>query len=283
MDQRRWADAIKQFDEAIPHVDDRAPIQAQKAICQRNIRDAQLLDDAKQDLRQDNFDAARRALQRIAADGPYGADAKSLLARIDTLVAQRAQQALHKRVEDLYQAGAGDEAAKLIKQHGLQDLAFIPQRVAQIQQLVAAGQKAEKAKNFEEALKVYQQAVEVETNAKNAYRRRAEGLLDDLKARFPQIAADFANEGYRRIDTDAVQARKLFTRSLRFDPEQPRARSGLEQLQRSAAFVYNQAQQFLKAKDFAKARDAFRRALDRANPGSELYNRIKQAIEQLPD
>ena len=280
--QRNWDDAVRHFQEGIPYADDPAPLRKQIANCQRFARDARLLDDARQQFDNKNYDAARLPLRDIQSDSPYAPDAKSLLARIDADTVRQAQDALHQRVLGLYKQGAGDEATKLLKEHNLRDLAYIPQRVKQIQELVAQGQAAEKTKAFEDALQAYQQAVEVEPDADNAYRKRAEALLEDLKARFTQIGSDFANDGYRLLDTDPVKARQLFNRAMRFDPEQPRARRGLDQLQRSAAFIYNQGQQHVKAKDFARAREAFDGAKARAKPGSELYNRINQALTQLP-
>jgi len=280
--QRAWDDAVRHFQEAIPYADDPAPLRKQIAQCQRFAADAKHIDDARQELGNKNYAAAKLPLRSIQPDSPYAAQAKSLLARIDAATSRQAADALHRRVLDLYKQGAGAEATKLLTQHNIQDLAYIPQRIKQIQGLVAAGQKAEKAKAFEDALQAYQQAVEVEADAANTYRKRAQLLLEDLKARFTQIGADFANDGYGAMNTDPVKARRLFDRALRFDPEQPRARRGLTYLQRSASIIYNQGQQLLKAKDYVGARAAFDKARARAKPGGELYNRISQAMTQLP-
>ena len=282
MGDRKWEDAIRFFHEAEPYADDKATIKQQIALCQRYTNERDQFTRGEQAYGNKDFAVAKVEFQAIPDDSPYAPKAKSYLRRIETETVRIAREAVHKQALELYRKGAGDEAGEVIDKNDLKDLAYIKQRVQQITDLIAAGQAAEKEKLFKKAQALYQQATDVEPDAQNAYRRRAEALKADLEARFAQIGADFARDGYKHINDEPQKARELFDRARQYDPEQPRALRGLDHLQRAAIFLYNQGVQYLKKSDYAEARRAFDDALERADPASDLAGRIKQEIERLP-
>ena len=281
MARRNWEDAIRFSQDAEAWVDDQAAIKKQIALCQRYMRERDLLEEGKQAEQDENYASAKVALKGIPADSPYADEAKSLLARIETKTTRAAREAVLKQAKTLYDNGGGEEASKLIREHDLKELAYIPKRVKQITELIAAGQAAEKAKEFKKAQALYQQATEVEPDANNAYHRRAAALKAELEGRFAQIAADFATEGYTYINTDPRKARQLFNLARQYDPEQPRAIRGRDQLQRQANYLNAQAEQLIKDSEYAVARAKLLKALDYADPASEVYTRIKQKLESL--
>jgi len=282
MKAEKWADAVKHLQDALSHVDDTAVIKKKIGECQRNARDARLLSDARQAFQTGRYASAQGPLRRISPDGHYADDAKTLLAQIDSILADQARKALVEKTLKLYREGAGRQAVELAEKHKLEGLAYIKARVQRFEKALAAGQKAEKEKHYEEALTTYQEAVEIEPEAQNAYRQRADRFLQSLKARYPEIADEIADAGYRLIHTDPIKARKELSRALYFSPEHPKARAGLKQLQRTAGWAYNRAKLHMKDKRYAHARTELERAKACAEPGTPLYEAILKALEELP-
>lgn len=281
MTSQKWEEAIRFLQDAKPFTDDAASLDKQIARCQKSMAERDQLAQGKQEYESENFAAARGLFQGIPEDSPYRDEAQNYITRIDRGAEARAHKALVKQIQDLYREGAGDKAAKLIAEKGVQELAYIPERVKRITELIAAGKAAEKIDDFRKAQLCYQQAVEVEPDADNAYHKEAAALLTDLKGRYTEIGAKFVGKGNPIKHTDPVGARKAFEEALHWDPENKQALRSLVQLDRMASSLYNQADQFIREDRPDKALESLERALAYAKPDGELHSRIKQRMEEL--
>ena len=280
----RWDVAHRELAAALPIVADKSALQKKIADCQRFETESKLLEQAKEEMKNSNFDSARRLLKQIKSPGPYYDEAQSLLARIDDLERSKQLDAIEQSVLTNYKNGAGEKAIELIEKHKLAKFAYIKERVHRIEQLLAEGDRAEKEKRYEDAEAAYQAAVDVEPDAENDYHRRSKALLDAIVARHPQIAAEFASDGNKKLVTgDPIGARKCFDRALKFDDKNERAPRGLESLDSAARFALNEGFRFETEGKFAHAREQYRKACDCAAPGSELQNRALQALERIKD
>ena len=283
MNSQKWPEAVRFLEEAKPFTDDPAPLNKQITHCQKCETEQEQLAQGKQEYDGKNYDVARGIFQAIPKDSPYYDEAQNYVTRIDQGAASRARQALVKQIEDLYREGAGDKATKMIADSKVQELAYIPERVTRITELLATGKAAEKEDRYRDAQLAYQQAVDAEPDAENAYHKRAAALLADLKGRYTEIAAMFAKRGHaelRKTDGDPVKARKDFDEALHWDPEQALAKSGLRTLDRQAAFLYNDGDRYERENRPEKAKESFERALAYSKPGSDLHGRTKQRLEK---
>ena len=280
--ERKWDEAVKSFEAACEFAADPAPIKKQIADCRRFGQDALNFDEARKEVAAKQFAFARGHLKLIREDSPYTGQAKALLAQIDAAERDRASAELRQQILNLYERGSGHEAVKLAEENHIEDFKYMKDRVTRWEQLMAEGQRAEDEKKYEDALKTYQLASEVETDAKNEYRRRAEQRLQALKGRSNDIAAEIADQGWALVDTDPVGARRAFTRAQWFQADQPKAKAGLDQLQRNASGSYTRAMVLVHDKRYAEGRRVLDRAKDCAEPGGVLYNKIVQALRETP-
>ena len=280
--QGQWADAVSHLQDALAYVTDPEPVRKQIKDYQRYGTEAELIKKAQDEIRNQNYGAARGPLRQIQP-GVYHDEAQRLLAQIDAAEHQKEQAALRQSILNLYKSGAGSKAAELTEKHRIAEFAYIPERVQRIEKLLAAGKKADGEKRYGEAREAYQAALDVEPDAENDYHRQAKTLLDALVARAPQISAEITDESFPKINSDPVAARKGFDTALKFDANNERAKRGLEQLERTAKLLYNEAKIHLSEGRPAHALPIMRRARDFAKPESPLHNLIVTELEKLKD
>jgi len=281
--QLNWPDAIEYLRKARPYADDPAPLDAQIKDCERLAAEAQLFQQAEEAFKSQNYASARTLYARIAGPGFYHSEAQRRIKEIETILQQQAQQRQRQQILDLYKQGAGQQAIELLKQANLQDLLYIAERVPRLEKLIADGKKAEEEGRYDEANQLYKQALDLEPDTENAYHRQAQNLLDALTRRAPEIAAAMAASGYRKITTDPVAARKDFEQALKFDPNNARAKRGLEQLEAAAKLLWNEGCVYEMEGKVAHARAKFKRALLYAAPDGDLHARIIKKLETLPE
>ncbi|MBM4033442.1 MAG: FHA domain-containing protein [Planctomycetes bacterium] len=282
--QPKWAEAIPHLDAALQY----APTNAEKAAitkqiedCRRYAGEAQLVQQAKDALNNKQYGAARSPLTGIKP-GYYHKEAQRILADIARLEKDEALETVRQQVGKLYKTGAGPQAAELADQHKLQEFAYIRERVKRIEDLLALGKKAdEEEKDYRKAEDAYQEAVGVEPDAENAYHVRAQRALDAIKARYPEFAAEAADKGYPLIHKDPAQARKWFEQAKKYDANNERAKKGLASLERQASNLLNAAAEPMRKKMWMTAKEILERARDSATPGTDLYQRIMQRLEEV--
>jgi len=283
--QLKWADAITQYQDALPFIEDaatRAKVARETEDCRRYASEAQIVKQAQDAVNAKNYESAREALKRVQP-GYYHNNAQRLLADIDRMEKAEAREAIRQQITSLYTSGAAAQADELARKHNFPEFNYIAERAKRIEDLLAAGKKAEDERNYREAENAYQQALGVEPDTNNDYNRRAQRLLDAIKARYPQISIEFSDSGYRKIDKDPVAARKDFDQALTYDATNERAKKGLAHLDRQANLGYSEGRAYVMATPPkpAHAKAAFERARDCAEPGSKLYQLIMQELEKL--
>jgi len=283
--QLQWADAITQYQDALPFIEDpalKAKVAKEMEDCRRYAHEAEIVRQAQDAINAKNYAGARDALKAIKP-GYYYQTAQRLLADIERLEKAEAREAIRQQIEALYRSGAGPQAVELARKHNFPEFAYIAERYKKIEQLLAKGKKAEDERRYREAEDAYQEAAGVEPDAENDYRRRAERLLKAIKNRYPQISIEFSDSGYRKIDKDPAGARKDFDQALLYDPNNQRAKKGLAHLDRQANLGYSQGRAYVMAGKPAHAKPVFERARDCAEPGSKIYQLIVQELEKLRD
>jgi hypothetical protein len=277
---RAWADAVAQYQKALGFVDDRSPAQKQIATCQQAAADQSALEKGRTALGQDNFPAARAALGAIQTGSPYHADAQALLAQIAAAEKNRERTRLVAQARNLWKSGNAPEALKLAEEHGLQELAEVKPRFEEWQRLMAQAEDALKAKDYVKAQQTFDQAAAVPGDPDNAYAQQAKGRSQGVRDGYPQYAKDFADEAYLLLDADPRQARALLEKALTYQKGNERAKKGLDLLHRNAALRYREGSDLVRQGLFANARRVLEEAELRAQPGSELHNSIRQALDE---
>jgi len=230
-----------------------------------------------------SYAAAREALRRIKP-GIYYDAAQRLLGDIDRMVAAEAREALRQQIKSLYESGADPQVLEdFINKNKLDEFRSAIEKAKRVLELLAAGKKAEEEKQYREAEDKYQEAAGVESDANNDYNRRSKRMLEAIKARYPEIAAEFAANGYRKLDKDPLGARKDFDEALKYDANTQRAKDGLALMERRARLLYTEARGYLTSRPPKPdtARMTFERARDCAAPGSNLHQLIMQELEKL--
>jgi len=280
--ERKWPDAVTQWREAMGYTDDTATIRKQIVDCERFGRDARDLEMARKEFEDKSYDAAEPRLKAITPPSPYVDDAKALLAQIAAVKEGLLRKQQVEEVAGLYVNGSGLEAAKLAENYGLKDFAYIKERVERWEKVMGEADAAEKAKNYETALTQFQEAVGVEPDAKNSYHRQADTRLQSLKGRFTDIGAEIAKEAAKIAETNPRKARADAERALKFDPEQPLARSILQNLQHRATLLYTEGSAHIDKKHWVDAERCLRVAHDCADPTKDVYGKIQQALEKIP-
>jgi predicted component of type VI protein secretion system len=283
----KWADAVPHYNDALPFVREaarRAEIEKLIADCQRYASEEEIWKHAKEAFDKQDYRTPRNDLPQIKP-GLYYERAQKLLKDIAGIEEAQAAQEHEKEASLLYKNGAGPKAIELVKQYKILKLGHIEERVKRIEDLLAAGRKAEEAKDYRAAVQAYEQAVPVEPDAENDYNRRSKQLLDALKARFPQIAAEYADASNRAVAVDGNprEARRLADLALEFDPKNEKAKKILANLERTAKNLANEAYVLKTEPNRAAALEKYQRALDYAAPGTPLSQSILQEIEKLKD
>jgi len=281
--QSNWTEAGEFLLKAQPYAPDAAAIAKEIAECRRLDGESRLFDQAREAITSKNYSLARGLLERIEGPGFYRTAADRLLKQVKADEEREQRNTLRAQILGLYKRGSGRQAIELLKKHKVQDLAYIVDKVDQLEKLIAAGRKAEDEKRYREAEDAYKEAVGVETDAENDYHRRAKGLLDALAARAPEISRELFVSGYRKLhkDADPASARKDFDAALQFNPENERAKKALDQLEHTAKTLWNDGCVFEIEKKPAHALDKFQRALAYASPDSDLHRRILAKLEKL--
>jgi len=280
--QLNWADAIEYFRKAKPYSEEPRALEAEIKECERLRTEAQMFEQAEEALKSQNYASARALYSRISGPGFYHSEAQRRLKEIQAILERKAKEEEREQVLELYKRGAGQQALQLLRKSDLQDLLYIAQRVPRLEKLLADGRKAEEEGRYGEASQLYSQALELEPDTENAYHRQAKSLLDALRQRAPEIAAAMARSGYRKMITDPLGARGDFEQALNFDPENARAKRGLEQLEAAAKMLWNEGCVLEMEGKPASARAKFKRALLYAAPDGELHARILKKLETLP-
>ena len=280
--QLRWADAIEYFRKARPYADDPAPLDAEVKDCERLASEAQLFQEAEEAFKSENYTSARSLYSRITGPGFYHAEAQRRLKEIQAILERKAREEQRQQVLELYKRGAGQQAIELLEKANIPDLLYIAERVPRLEKLLADAKKAAEAGRYGDASQLYSQVLDLEPDAENAYHRQAKSSLDALSQRAPEIAAAMARSGYQKITTDPVGARRDFEQALKFDPDNARAKRGLEQLEAAAKLLWNEGCVFEMQGKPANARAKFKRALLYAAPDGELHARIVKKLETLP-
>lgn len=286
--QRKWAEAITHYNDALPFIENqatKAQVQTKIDTCRRYATEEECVREAQRAISSKSYAPAREALRRIKP-GIYYDTAQRLLKDIDHMEAAEAREALRQQVRSLYESGADPQVLEdFIAKHKLDEFRHMPEKAKRVVALLAEGKKAEDEKRYREAEDKYQEAAGVESDANNDYNRRAKRMLEAIKARYPEIAAEFAANGYRKLDKDPLAARADFDEALKYDANNQRAKDGLALLERRARLLYTEGRSYVTSKPpkLAYARDAFKRALACAPPGSNLYQLIVQELEKLPE
>ena len=283
--QLKWAEAVTEYLGAIPFIEDsalKAQVNKQIEECRRYAVESGLMRQAQDAIRDKNYSGAEDALRRIQPGYYYGR-AQSLLAEIKRMRAADAAAALRQRILALYTSGAGLEADKLARDNKLDEFAYIGERVKRIEELLAAGKKAEDDHQYPEAESKYQDAIAVESDTNNDYNRRAQRLLDALKARYSEIAKEFSAKVFPLVNKDPLQARKWAEESLKYDAANKRAKDGLDHLERQAKLLLNDGIRHAAEKRFYNAKGTLEKARDSAPPGTTLYQRIVQELQKVLD
>jgi len=284
MAQLKWAEAIPHLDAAIQCLQDaKKAAEAKKQIeeCRRYTQEADAVRQAQQAISNKNYDGADDILKRIKP-GYYYDRAQRLMADTKRMRAAEAQEAIRQQIKSLYESGAPpDVIEEAINKHKLEEFRHMAERAKRILALLAAGKKADDDKQYREAEDKYQEAVGVESDTNNDYHRRAQRLIEAIKARYPEIAAEFAEDGYRLINKAPAVARKHFEEALKYDANSKRAKDGLAQLERQAKLLYNEGSRHAAEKRFHNAKAVLEKARDSAPPGSELYQRIEMELQKI--
>lgn len=284
---RKWAEAVTHYNDALPFIENattKAQVQKQIEDCRRYAGEHDMMSDAQRAISGKSYAAARITLQRIK-EGVYFDAAQRLLKDIDRMEAAEAREALRQQARSLYESGAEPQVIEdFLTKHNLDEFRHTVEKAKRVIELLAAGKKAEDNRQYREAEAIYEQAVGVEGDANNDYNRRAKRMLEAIKARYGEIAAELAATGYRKLDKDPVGARKDFDEALKYDPNIQRAKDGLALLERRARLLYTEARGHVTSRPpkLAHARATFERARDCAPPGSNLYQLIVQELEKLP-
>ncbi len=287
--QLQWAKAVSEYQAARVYVADpalTARIDKDVEDCRRYALEDGYIRQAQSAIGSQNLDEAERILRLIKA-GYYYERAQQMLASIKNMRATDDLKRRREEVRSLYESGAPpeaiEEAIKRNKLEGDGEFRQMAERARRILALLAEAKKADDEELWREAEDKYAEAVGVEGDAKNDYNRRAQRLVDAMKARYPEIAARLAEKGYRLINKDPVQARKFFDQALKYEADNKRAQNGLSQLDSQARQFRNAGYIHFTAKRFRHAKEAYERARDCAAPGSPLYQGIMQDLQRVLD
>jgi tetratricopeptide (TPR) repeat protein len=280
---QRWQPAVQYLNSALDYVDTPSELRKTIAFYQQNDLDRAAVERARQQVNDTRYDAAVPTLEAIADSSPYSGEAKALLEQIKTAKARKTIEELEANALQLYKEGDGPGAVDMVKKNDLDKLGYIEDRVRRYEELMTKARKAIAEERYREAETLLDDLTNVETDAENEYRRRAERAREDFNAHRPEYAAKLADRGFEKMEDDPLGARNDFEEAIHFDPEQPKARRGLEQLHRNAGLLRNAGMQALRDGKTKEARRLLEDARDRANPGSELHGKLIREIAGLPE
>jgi len=180
------------------------------------------IQDARDALDRGDYEAARRSLAGIPQDSPYRDEAARLLHR--TEADEKYAAALAR-----YNAGDAQGALGMLADQTTQPAQALQRHVQAVMGLQAAAADAQAQKEFVEAERLWLDLLQLETDARNAYRRQASAQLDRMPQRRLARAGELAAEAERQFKDDEIEkARELYEKAAAMDPD---GQVGLEALQ----------------------------------------------------
>lgn len=281
--EKKWPEAVTQWNEALNYTDTPASIKKQIADDERFARDALALAQVSKEFEENKYEAADAHAKAIIPPSPYLDDAKGYISRIAAAKGEKDRKDKVEKISNLYRDGSGREAAKLAKEWGLPEFSYIGQRVDQWEKIMGEADAAEKAKEYETERDKLQEAVGVEPDAKNWYHAQAENRLQTLKARSHEIADEFARRASKEAEANPLKARADAERAKRWEADNALAKAVLDGLQHTATISYPVGMALIdKGQQYVEAERVLRHALDCADPISLVHKRIREALEKIP-
>jgi len=138
----------------------------------------------------------------------------------------------------------------------------------------AGAEAAQKVGKPAEACKLARIVAAAEEDAGNAYRRRAQAVLDAVGKKVDALVKQAS------VAKDLTVAARLFRQALRIDPAHEPARKGMKSLGRKAQILYSLALNFRHTKP-KRARTLLQQVLAVMPPDDSTHKKAKELIRKL--
>ena len=268
-----WKDAMKYCRLASRYADDLDAYAERFEKCRKWQTDSNMLDEGRKAFDEERYDAVKPLLADILEDSPYRKEANALIEELEAKMADIDQVQILARITQLYLAGKGEEALKLIEDDQLEDK--VDQALlAKINRVLKAMKDADAAmqvKNYDEAGKKWQEVTETEPDEENQYHKQALEKLDEFERRRPEFAKDYEGRAAAANKAGKFQdARSLAKKAMGYDLEGTRGAGLIKALDEQARAAHGQGllRQQKDPPDLKKAAEFFKRARELAEPGS---------------
>ncbi|MDP6117288.1 MAG: FHA domain-containing protein [Planctomycetota bacterium] len=279
---RDWNSAIPHYEKADQFTDEPDTFSRQIEDIRKWQTHSTFLDEAKEKQENDELEAVLTLLAKVDATSPYRPQSDALKQTVEEELGRRSKDKQLNKVLDLYAAGNGEGALKLIAE---ENVGLDEPTKAKIRRVVKAMETAEslfKAKEYEKARAKWEEITTIEEDTENGYHRQAVQKLDDFEAQRRRFAVEYERMAEQAMkEKDYPKARRLFGEAQLNDPEGKLGVRGLEALKREAQKAYQAGLTFDGKKEFKQAIAAFKRAMLFAEPGTRHYDDSRRRLGSL--
>ena len=267
---QNYPQAIKHYRLASRYAENLDAYAEELEKCRKWQTDSNMLDEGRKAFEEARHDAVKPLLADILEDSPYRKEANALIEELEAKLAEIDQSEILTRITQLYLAGKGDEALRLIEDDEL-DEKVDQALLAKINRVLKAMKDADAAmqvKNYDEASKKWDEVTQSEPDEENQYHQQALEKLEEFERRRPEFAKDYEGRAAAANREGKFQdARRLAKKAQEYDPEGTRGAGLLKTLTEQAKIAYGQGL-VLEQKDAKKAVEFFKKAREYAEPGS---------------
>ncbi|MBI2191798.1 MAG: FHA domain-containing protein [Planctomycetes bacterium] len=279
---RSWDAAIKHYQKAAT-VGIGVPVITKSIdLCQQYKQDSSRIVQAKEALDKNDLESVASYLKNISAASPYRTEANSLLSEARQRQDQQDVANLITRVRELYKAGRGQEALKLVNSKpGTVD----ESEVEAIRRVSEAMDKAEndfRKKDYKTAKEGWLLVLQLEPDDANGYHRLANQRVQEFEQRRVEFAQEYARQGEAAMGKNQFQeAREAFRYAQILDTEGKLGKGGLDHLDKLAREQYQSGLVAEQQGKKEEARAAYLRVKDMAERGSYHYDDAMRRLQRL--
>lgn len=231
-----WKKALELLQKAADSGASASYIKKDMAACRRSKRDKEALENAREHFNAKKFEAAASRLAMITTDSYYHTQAKILRADIKRIL-------LVETAERFYHRGDTRSALAALKgQEHNSACAILKKRILDVMKAFDDAEKLADAGRPDEAIKLWEEVVRLETNENNHYHSLSTKRLDkwrDHPENMAQFYIDKAAEAEAKSDYPTMK--KYLAKGLEVNPGNEACLIKLKDLRKEAVQLMNEA------------------------------------------
>ncbi|MDP6439722.1 MAG: FHA domain-containing protein [Candidatus Brocadiia bacterium] len=235
---------------------------------------AGLMESARTALDSERFARAHEKLGRIPETSPYYAEAMRLGKRV------RAREQ-YVTALSYYNAGEGEKALKALAALDNPEATSLKKRIESVLSADRAADEAQKAWKLVEAERHWLTLTKLETDAGNAYRKKAARRRDGMEALRIEHAGKLVGRAAEMLKREEFEnARRLYEEAIRTDPDGEMGEDGLQSMVDQGRRAYQHGVNYRKT-DPEKALSLLERACGLLPADDKYYPRARDEREKL--